>query len=166
MNPLTPFAALVAIASAWVAPSASAKAYFAPEAVMIKTAEVIAVVEITSVEPVETKTVTEAQTLDFHERAQARVVQTLKGKLPADVFLYGDESFICAQVHYRPGRFLVFLRREGGLLTGCNWHLSVRPIKGDQVEWYTKADSIEVSWQPLDAVLEKVRQAAEAPAAK
>lgn len=121
---------------------------------MLKSADFIAIVEITKVEKTEKKT----EGFDYSEVAQARVVQSIKGELPDNIRLHGGENFICAQVHFQPGKFLVFLKLENGLFTGCNWHLSVRPIQGEQVEWYQKPEGLELSWQPLEAVLERVRQ--------
>jgi len=63
----------------------------------------------------------------------------LKGKLSGSVALYGDGDFICARCHFQVGRYLVFLRRDGKLLTGSNWHLSIRKITGGsekKVEWF------------------------------
>jgi hypothetical protein len=162
MNLFAPFAIVCAVASASLAPSALGKAYFAPASVMIQKAEFIAIVDITSVEAVETKT----EQFDFRERAQGKVVQMIKGQLPPSIVMHGNENFICAQVRYQPGRYLVFLERQAGLLTGCNWHLSVRPIKEDKVEWYAKAESLELSWQPLEGVIERIRKTPEAPKAK
>jgi len=156
MNSFAPLAAIVILACSFLAPGAQAKAYFAPEGVMLQRADFIAIVEITKVEKTEKKT----EGFDYSEVAQARVVQRIRGELPDNLQLHGGENFICAQVHFQPGRFLVFLKLENGLFTGCNWHLSVRPIQGEQVEWYAKPEGIELSWQPLEAVLERVRQSA------
>jgi hypothetical protein len=144
---------LLAISLAGGAPGALAKAAFAGEEEMIQVADVIAIVNITKVEETRTK----GEYWTFSEVAHATVEQTLKGTLPQNVKLSGGEDFICAQVHFAPGRQLVFLRREGELLTGCNWHLGVRPIKETQVEWYVAGQCMELSWQPLAGVLERIK---------
>ena len=105
---------------------------------MIETAEVIAVVEITGLEKVSVK----GKRWTYWQKASAKVEKVLKGKLSGSAFLYGDEDFICARCHFETGRYLVFLDRDDAMLTGNNWHLSVRKIIGDagdakeKVEWF------------------------------
>jgi hypothetical protein len=147
---------------AGAAPGAWAKAAYVGEDEMIRQAEVIALVDISRVEQAETK----GGQFDYREIAHATVRQTLKGALPQAVNLYGDETFICAQVRFAPGRYLVFLRRDGGLLVGCNWHLSVRPIKDAQVEWFVAGDGRELSWQPFDAVRARIEKSTLPPDVK
>ena len=118
---------------------------------MVKRAEVIAIVNVTQVEKVKMK----GAHWTYSESAHATVEQTLKGTLPQNVDLYGGEDFICAQVHFAVGRYIVFLRRDGELLVGCNWHLSARPIKDKQAEWYESG--VTLSWQPLDLVLTRIK---------
>src|SRR5687767_12078964 len=60
----------------------------------IKTAEIIAIVDIQKVEPTKTK----ADGWTYSEVAHANVERVLKGDLPKSVKLYGSEDFICAQV--------------------------------------------------------------------
>ena len=146
--------ALIAILCAGTVPSALAKAAYAAEEQMIERAEVIAIVNVARVEKAETK----GTHWTYSEIAHATVEQTLKGTLPQTVKLYGGEDFICAQVHFAVGRYIVFLRRDGELLVGCNWHLSVRPIKDKQAEWYVAGEHMTLSWQPLDAVLERIKK--------
>ena len=155
-------AVLFAASLAGAVPHADAKAYYAPEDEMIERAEVIAIVDISRVEKAETK----SQPFDYGEIAHATVQQTLKGKLPKEIKLYGGESFICAQVHFTPGRFLVFLRHAGEFLVGCNWHLSVRPIKDTEVEWYIPAERNTLSWQSLNTVLVRIQNAQARPKTK
>jgi hypothetical protein len=157
-HPKTPLRRFIAVLFAtWfagTAPSAFSKASYAGEDEMIERAEFIAIVNVTRVENAETK----AEPFNYSEIAHATVERTLKGTLPKNVKLHGGESFICAQVHFTPGRHLVFLRRKDELLVGCNWHLGVCAIKGAQVEWFVAGkDAEERSWQPLDAVLERIK---------
>jgi hypothetical protein len=137
----------------WAAPVAFAKAYFATEEEMIERAEVIAIVDISLVERAETN----SQPFTYSEVAHATVHQTIKGTLPRTVDLYGGESFICAQVHFAPGRYLVFLCHDHELLVGCNWYLSVRPIRDTQIEWYVPDELHKLSWQPLALVLQRIQ---------
>jgi hypothetical protein len=138
---------------AGASPSVCAKAYFAAEGEMVNTAEAIAIVEITRVE----ETTTKGEPFEFRQIAYAKVEQTLKGSLPESVKLLGDETFICARVHFAPGRQLVFLRRHGECFVGNNWHLSVRPIKDGQIEWFAGERALELSWQPLESVLLRIK---------
>jgi hypothetical protein len=126
---------------------------------MIERAEVIAIVNITHVEKADTK----GTNWNYREIANATIEQTLKGTVPQTVKLYGGEDFICAQVHFTPGRHIVFLRRDGGLLVGCNWYLSVRPIKDVQVEWYVEGKRMDLSWQPLATVIERIKDKPDKP---
>jgi len=154
--------AFIAILCAGTAPSALAKAAYADEEQMIERAEVIAIVNVTRVE----KATTKGTHWTYSEIAHATVEQTLKGTPPQTVKLYGGEDFICAQVHFPVGRYLVFLRRDGEVLVGCNWHLSVRPIKDKQAEWYVAGEHMALSWQPLDAVLARIKNSLAKPKSK
>jgi len=135
-------------------PGLFAKAYFAGAQEMVQGSVAIAILDISNVEAVEVK----GDHWTYRERAQATVDRTLKGSLPQQVQLFGNETFICAQVRFQPGRYLVFLRKDGEKLVGANWHLSVRQIKDDQVEWYSGKQRLDLSWQPLSAVVEQVSE--------
>ncbi|MGI8965269.1 MAG: hypothetical protein ACR2H1_04175 [Limisphaerales bacterium] len=121
---------------------------------MIKQAEIIAVVNISRVEPTKEK----RSGWTYSEAALATVEQTVKGSLPKDVRLYGGEDFICAQVHYQPGRCLVFLRRDKELLAGVNWHLGVRAIKEDKIEWFADDKKLELKEILLSEVLTEIKK--------
>jgi hypothetical protein len=140
-------------------PRAFAKAHYALEDEMIERAEIIAIVDISRVEEAKTK----GTHWTYSEIAHATVQQTLKGTLPQTVRLYGGEDFICAQVRFAAGRYLVFLRRDGERLAGCNWHLSVRPIKEAQVEWYAPGQRLELSWQRLYPVIQRIKNSTTKP---
>jgi len=122
----------------------------APE--MIQRSAAIAIIDISKVEPIQAK----GDHWTYRERAHATVHRTLKGSLPKTVSFFGNENFICAQVRFQPGRYLAFLRKDGEKFVGANWELSVRPIKDDQVEWYAQKERLDLSWQPLAAVLDQV----------
>jgi hypothetical protein len=133
-----------------------AKAAYSLPDQMIADSEVIAVVDISRVEPTKAK----GATWTYREVAHASVERVLKGELPKNIELHGNEEFICAQVRFKAGRHLVFLRRDQQYVVGSNWHLSVRPIKDDAIEWYASSKGIDLSWQPLAAVLRGVERAA------
>src|SRR5215208_3883816 len=90
------------------APDVFAKAYFASAQEMVQGSVAIAVIDISKVEAVEAK----GDQWTYRERAQAMVERTLKGSLSQHVELFGNETFICAQVRFQPGRYLVFLRKD------------------------------------------------------
>jgi len=136
------------------APGLLARAYFAGAQEMVQGSVAIAILDISKVEEVEAT----GEHWTYRERAQATVDQTLKGSLPQQVQLFGNETFICEQVRFQPGRYLVFLRRDGEKLVGANWHLSIRPIKDGQVEWYSGKQRLDLSWQPLSAVVKQVSE--------
>ena len=135
-----------------MAPPVFGKAYFASEEEMIQRSDAIAIVTIAQVDDTQGK----GKTWTYHQRAHVIVGRTLKGTLPPEISLYGKEDFICAQIHFKPGQFLVFLRKDADLLTGSNWHLSVRPINGTQIEWYAPEGGLKLSWQSLNSVLDRL----------
>lgn len=155
MKPLSPLrcVACVLIVLLAHAPAAHAKAYFAPKKEMIARAQAIAVVTIDAVETVEV----EGKHWTYLQRATARVEQLIKGTLPETVELHGEETFICARCTFAPGRYLVFLDRDGNLWVGSNWHLSARPIAGENVEWYADDRGSATKAMPLASVLAEVR---------
>jgi hypothetical protein len=138
-----------------LAATVQAKAAYKGKGRMIETAEVIAVVEITSVEKASVK----GKHWIYGQRALAKVENVLKGKLPASASLYGDENFICARCHFEIGRYLVFLDRDGELLTGNNWYLSIRKITENseaKVEWFDDKNIFEKKQAPLSDVLNEI----------
>jgi len=141
------------------APSAFAALGYMTEDDMVRRAEIIAIVDISHVERVKTK----SWPFDYNEIAYATVRQTLKGTLPQTVKLYGGESFPCAQAHFAAGRYLVFLLRHQDLLVACNDYFGIRPINGTQVEWYVPGERLKLSFQPLDTVLQRIKNLAAKP---
>lgn len=132
-----------------------ARASYKDKVQMIETAEVIAIVEITRVERVLIK----GKHWTYQQKASAKVEKVLNGKLAGNVALYGDENFICARCHFETGRYLVFLVRDGELLTGNNWHLSALKITGDseeKVEWFDDEKRIEKKEMLLSDVVSEI----------
>ncbi|MDB6124142.1 MAG: hypothetical protein JWQ71_3135 [Pedosphaera sp.] len=119
---------------------------------MIKQSEIIAIVNVSKVEP----TATKRAGWTYHEVATVKVEKVLKGKLSETAALYGGENFICAQVHYKPGRQIVFLRHDKDLLTGVNWHLGVHPITGEKTEWFIDDRQLELKPTPVSEVLDEI----------
>lgn len=147
-----------------MAPAAvSAKAAFQSKEGMIKSADVIALVNIVKVEKVKTP----GKTFDYGQKAIAEPIEILKGSLQKNAVLLGDENFICAQVKFKAGRALVFLKQQRGFYTGNNWGLSVRPVTGvgqtERIDWFDGKNGFSVSPQPrlevfkdIDRVLKSV----------
>lgn len=110
---------------------ALAKAYFAPKSQMIVNSEVIALIDVKSVETTQVG----GTAWTYRQKAVAIPIKVLKGAFPKPSTIYGGETFICASVALKPGKSLVFLNRDKGMLIGSNWQFSIRPISGDKVEW-------------------------------
>jgi hypothetical protein len=135
---------------------AFAKAAYWGKTEMIQRSEIVAIVNISSVESTRTK----GKGWTYSEMASATVERVLKGKLPEEVKLYGGENFICAQVRYKPGRHLVFLRHDETLLTGVNWHFGVRKIENDELEWFADERPFQMKPAKLRDVLAEIEAAA------
>ena len=89
-------------------PSVLAKLSYMNEENMVMYAEIIAIVDISHVE----RLITKSRSFTYSEIADATVHQTLKGTLPQTVKLYGGTWFTCAQDHFATGRYFVFLVRH------------------------------------------------------
>lgn len=134
---------------------ALAKACFQTKQQMIEKAEVIAIIEVSTVQDSDTK----GKDWTYRTKGKAKVEQLLKGELPDEFTLYGAETFICASCPLTTGRFIAFLKKDGDLWAGSNWHLSLRPIKDGMVEWYVAGANpykIEMKPKALDAVLAEI----------
>ncbi len=132
---------------------AFAKAAYASKNQMIDCSEVIAVVDIKNVE----KSAEKGKSWVFGQKATARTVQLLKGKLPGTCTIYGGENFICARCDLTVGKSLVFLNRDEERLIGSNWHLSIRPIKNEQLDWL-ESDSINLKPANLSIVIGEIKK--------
>jgi hypothetical protein len=134
---------------------APAKAYFQTKAEMIQQADVIAIITITAVKPSEAK----GTSWTYRKSGEARVETVYKGDIPKAFTIHGEETFICASCPISEGRFLAFLKKDGDLWRGSNWHLSLRPIRGENVEWYGNDDNrYEMKPAPLQTVLDEVKR--------
>lgn len=134
--------------------SAFAKAYFAKKEEMIKQSEYIAIVNIKHIEKTEQK----GAIRTYHRKATGSVEKTLKGKIEADIEIFGMEDFICAQCNLSEGRFILFLRKDKNLWVCSNWSLGVRRIKNETVEWFKNADSpFGMEEKPLKEVISEIQ---------
>lgn len=133
---------------------AFAKAYFQTKQEMIEKAEAIAIIEISAVRDSDAK----GKVWNYRTRGTAKVEETLKGELLKEFTIHGAETFICASCPVTNGRFIAFLKKDGNLWTGSNWHLSLRPIKDGMVEWYV-ADDNRYQMKPtaLNTVLAEIK---------
>ncbi|MDB4437980.1 hypothetical protein N9195_00160 [bacterium] len=146
------FAVLITLCS--LSPQAFAKAYFQTKNEMIEKAEAIAIVEISEVQDIDAK----GEIWSYRTKGTVKVKEIIKGKLPQEFAIYGAETFICAGCPIAKGRFIVFLKKNGDLWTGSNWHLSLRPIKDDMVEWYVADDNrYEMKPKALNTVLAEIK---------
>ncbi len=109
-----------------------AKARYAGEHEMIAEADYIVIVNISKVEKSDKK----GSHWTYRQKASATVEYNLKGNLKGDIEIYGMESFICAQCRYTKGRFILFLRKNNGLLVGSNWQLGILPITEEMLPWF------------------------------
>jgi hypothetical protein len=154
-------ALLIGLAVALCAADAHAKAAFFGKAQIVKESAAIAIVEITAVEQVETR----SEHWTYRQRATARVEQQLKGPIMKHqvLTLLGDETFICAQCRFAPGKYLVFLQKSGESFTGTNWQLSTRAVctvEGkEQIDWYAGDDDVHaVKAMPAEEVIAEVKK--------
>ena len=150
--------------------SAFGKAYFFTRSELIEKAVVIAIVTIgepepakplgESIDPFADESRASGKTWTYAQQAKVRVEQVLKGKIPNEFVMYGQESFICAQCPLSKGRFLAFLSKDGDLWIGANWQLSLRPIRDKKAEWYVSDNQrYPMKFQKLDAVIAQVHAA-------
>ena len=137
-------------------PEVSAKAAFKSKEAMIKSADVIALVNILRVEEKKTP----GKPFDYGQKAIADPINVLKGSLPKNAVFLGDENFICAQVKFKPGRALVFLKKHPGYYTGNNWGLSVRAVTGEKaaekIDWFDGNNGFSARPQPQAEVLKDI----------
>lgn len=111
---------------------------------MIKGADVIAVVNIGAVQD----TNAPRKSLEFHQKAQATVEQTLKGSPPKSFTIYGGincKGFVACvpDVSLSSGRSLVFLRRKGpdsDAYVSANADRGIQKIINDSVLWRENSD--------------------------
>ena len=130
-----------------------AKARYAQKKDMILEAECIVVVNITKVE----KAYKKEKSWAYRQKATATVEQCLKGDEKGDITIYGMEDFICAQCRYGKGRFILFLRKDGTLWVGSNWHLGIRPIKDKKVQWFKDDETFsEMKEIPIEKVIDDI----------
>lgn len=138
-----------------LAREAPAKAYFAGKTEMIRKADAIVVVTISKVEKVE---VQPEKGWTYRQKATGQVEQCLKGDLSGQIEILGQENFICAQCDFKTGRSLLFLKKgERGFLHGANWHLGIRAIKDENVEWFKDDRALfDVVPKPLPDVIKEI----------
>ena len=119
---------------------AAAKVGVYGRAELTEQAGVIAVIEVT--EATEVNIATNVWT--YRQVARARPIDILKGQLPDSFEILANESYDCAQAHYQPGRYLVFLRRyDSGRYTTVGYDQGQLAIdKNGQVMWFSERDRV------------------------
>jgi len=149
--------ALILAAALTIVLTCHSKARYTGPDEMIRICDCIVVATIERVDPAEQK----IGSFTYRQKATAMVEQCLKGNVSGTIYIYGGENFICAQNHYQPGHYLLFLCKRENYLTGANWHLGMRPITGDRVEWFQDGDDIFASTnRPMNQVIEEIKQQA------
>lgn len=126
------------------------KAYFQTRSELITKATVIAIIDLqepqaAKADPSRGKVDPFANTVTgkiwrYSTQSKATLITVIKGEPPKTFTLYGGESFVCAQCNLAKGRFLAFLTKDGDYWSGSNWHLSLRPIKDEKVEWHVSEE--------------------------
>ncbi|MBL4850443.1 MAG: hypothetical protein JKY65_33415 [Planctomycetes bacterium] len=136
-----------------VAPAqALAKARFMAQEELLAKAPLIALVEVTSVAAVDTK----GKFWTYRQQAQATLVQSVRGEVPARFSIHAQKSFICARASYTPGRYLVFLQREGALYTTLNHQFGQFAVKEGRLEFFQEGASLERKEEALSTVLKTI----------
>lgn len=144
---------LLALACLVLTPApAFARARFMPRAELIAESPLIALVEVTSVAAVTTK----GRHWTYGQAAQVTLERGIRGDLPATFVIHAEKNFICARASYAPGRYLVFLRREGPLYTTVNHHLGCYPVLKDRLRFLREGETYPSQDQALDKVLKVV----------
>lgn len=151
-----------------------AKAYFFTKSELIQKSEVIAIVSIeepeaakpagAAIDPFAEGGGAAGKRWIYSQQAKVRVEKILKGKAPKEFTMYGKESFICAQCVLSKGRFLAFLAKDDTLWVGANWPLSLRPIRGQEVEWYLSEEQrFPMKFQSLNQVVTQIESTLKKP---
>ncbi len=143
---------LLAVILLGLATPCFALARYAGKKDMIREAQVIAMVNITNVQEVNTK----GKRWTYQQKALATVERCLKGNAEKEIEIYGMEEFVCARCRYEKGRFILFLRSDGTLWAGSNWHLGIRPITKDRIEWFNDENCFEMKEVPLADVISEI----------
>jgi hypothetical protein len=136
---------------ALLSPVPFARPYYMSKVELVKKAQVIAILRISHVEQVEVA----GSDHVYSQSALATVERVIKGSISGSVTLYAQQTSE-ARVDFAPGRYLVFLSRDGDLLVGTNWHLSVRPINKENVEWYASNKGYALKTTQLSVVLKEI----------
>ncbi|HRQ90129.1 MAG TPA: hypothetical protein PLA50_15120 [Bacteroidia bacterium] len=148
--------------------NAFGKAYFFTQSELVEKASAIAIVTIEepeatspasrSLDPFADTGTASDKKWAYSQQAKVHVEKVLKGEIPDTFVMYGKESFICAQCLLSKGRFLAFLGKDGDLLVGANWQLSLRPIRDGEVEWYVSEEQrFPMEFQKLNDVLAQIQ---------
>lgn len=136
-----------------LSPRCSAKAAYRSKTTMIHSADVIVFADIKRVEKVEKQ----GKHWKYRQKAVIEPIKMLKGKLPANAKIFGGENFICAQVNFKPGKALLFLKKSNDYYVGNNWHLSVRSASNGKIEWFAGSNVFGLKPQEKSKVFADVK---------
>ena len=148
-----------------------AKARFWSMKEMIQGSELIAIVDINSIDVASKK----GGTFTYEQKVTGSVELVLKGSVGETIDVYGMETFICATCRYEKGRSILFLTREDKIYNldtdpieeipldepfwvGSNWHLGIRPITEDKILWFKdETNRFEMVETPLFEVIDEIK---------
>lgn len=99
----------------------------------------------------------------FSRQNTVRVVESIKGDLSGEIQIYDksgrwDVLFQDHQDYTKPpaGRYLVFLKGDGGFLTGVHGWASTAKIEGTHIDW-TEGQPRARQMVPLEDILTRVK---------
>ncbi len=116
---------------------------FIPPAAMVKSADIIAIVDVGPVKEEKTP----AGVIVFHYRSEAKVERIIKGAKLSNVTLVAgittpEGAGLCVPDYdIKPGRHLVFLRSTEGRCVALNAGLGFLPIENEKVEWFADVNA-------------------------
>ncbi len=126
------FSAVACLAALAAPADAAAKAAYRSLAETVRTAEIIAIVEVESVTPAELH----GRYWEYAQQVTARPIEVLVGEVSGRLEIGAARDFICAPVRYdAEATYLVFLAHDGTVLATENNEWGRLWINGDDVEW-------------------------------
>lgn len=141
--------------------------------VMVKHADLIAIVDVGPVRNEKTQT---SSHIVWDHKADAKVVRSIKGNAKSVSIIAGCRSAagprICLpDIELKSGRYLVFLSNYKELYSSCNADLGFIPIVDGKVKWYaqvSESDKAEFKRElkSLDSVIEDIQELMESSKAQ
>jgi len=144
---------LVVVLSLLMPKMAYGKAAYFGKGQLVEFAEIIAIVDVSSVSETETT----GKCWTYRQAASASTVKVLKGKLPDTFIIHAEKDFICARATYEANtRYMVFLQREARLYATVNHHLGQFKIIDDKLNWFSSEQNLSRNEQGLDVIIKDI----------